>query len=363
MAGLGYTVVSGAAALSGVVAQAGISEATGLLDGVLGNKKGNDGDIKYYYNSNRGGNFLANFAAPIGRAAAQYAKDYAIGQLNKLADNALNKLFRKQKKEFQGSQWATLIEEYEANVSEKKYGMLAVNDGKNYIPAMDKMGQFYPTAFIMGIKLDQPISYSVYNVAKRENGFRQSGYTPKEIELPKQTDTLVWYDVSAIPTINSDKNVLLTPVQGRDYTRKEIIGNGDIKFSVTGRMSSGVPGVYPENEVRKFIQIMKYKGIVRCNHFILGILGIDKFIITSWSLSPRQGFGDNVQDYTFSAVGVMPDKQVKVDADTINILDYSIQQEKPQGKWAKLLENKLRGIKNGGINALSAGGSGLISKI
>lgn len=358
MAGLGYTVVSGAAALGGAVAQAGISEATGLLDGVLGNKKGNDGDIKYYYNSNRGGNFLANFAAPIARAAAQYAKDYAIGQLNKLADKALDKLFGKQKKEFQGSKWATLIEEYECNVEEKKYGMLAVNDGKNYIPAMDNMGQFYPTAFIMGIKLDQPISYSV---TKRQNGFGQKDY--RLDMMPQQTDTLVWYDVSAIPTINSDKNVLLTPVQGRDYTRKEIIGNGDIKFSVTGRMTSGVPGVYPENEVKKFVQIMNYKGIIRCNHFILGILGIDKFIITSWSLSPRQGFGDNVQDYTFSAVGVMPDKQVKVDADTINILDYSIQQEKPQGKWAKLLENKLRGIKNGGINALSAGGSGLISKI
>ena len=343
MAGLGYTVVSGAAALGGAVAQAGISEATGLLDGVLGNKKGNDGDIKYYYNSNRGGNFLANFAAPIARAAAQYAKDYAIGQLNKLADKALDKLFGKQKKEFQGSKWATLIEEYECNVEEKKYGMLAVNDGKNYIPAMDNMGQFYPTAFIMGIKLDQPISYSV---TKRQNGFGQKDY--RLDMMPQQTDTLVWYDVSAIPTINSDKNVLLTPVQGRDYTRKEIIGNGDIKFSVTGRMTSGVPGVYPENEVKKFVQIMN---------------GIDKFIITSWSLSPRQGFGDNVQDYTFSAVGVMPDKQVKVDADTINILDYSIQQEKPQGKWAKLLENKLRGIKNGGINALSAGGSGLISKI
>jgi hypothetical protein len=142
------------------------------------------------------------------------------------------------------------------------------------------------------------------------------------------------------------------------------VGNGDVKFSVTGKMCSGVPGVYPEQEVQKFIQIMNFKGVVHCNHFILSLLGIDKFVVTSWNLSPRQGFGDNTQDYSFSGVGVMPDKEVKVEADTINILDYRIQEEEQKkGKWAKLLDSKLEGLKNGAMETASKAADGGINSL
>lgn len=342
---LGYSVVNGAATSA-------ISMGNNWLRGVLGISGPRPGQkIEYYYNYQPGANFILTHTAPILRAAAQYAKEYAISEVKKILKG---KTVGSSK-----SNWSCLIEDYSSHVLKKHYGMLEVNgkgSGK-YIPAINNYGEYCPEAFIMGIKLEKPINYRMSRhkrggVSERVNSINASSYFGEDVSIPETTDTLVWFDPIAIPTINSDKNVLLTPVQGRDYTRKEIIGNGDIKFTVSGKMVSGVPGVYPTAEVEKFSQIMKHKGLVYCNHYILDILGIDKFIILSWSLSPRQGFGDNEQEYTFSAVGVMPDKETKVNADTISILDYRINEEKKAGKgmWATLVGNKLEGLKSAGLD-------------
>ncbi len=341
---LTYNVANGVVTSAMSMAFNGINEVMGI-NRIPGQR------IDYYYNcKSKGSHFWSVHTAPILRASAQYAKQYALDQAKKMLG--------KKTKGADESAWTTLIADYSNKVKEKHYGMLPVNGGSEYIPAIDTYGELCPYAFIMGIKLKDPINYTA-KTKKRggKTGSASDGFSRQDIKVPKTTDMLVWYDPLAIPQINSDKNILLTPVQGRDYTRKEIIGNGDIKFSVSGKMCSGVPGVYPEEQVKKFKQIMDYKGLVYCNHYILDILGIDKFIITGWSLSPRQGFGDNTQDYTFSAVGVMPDKVTKVEADTINIIDYSIQksEKKEKGAWASLVDKKLEGLKNGSMDSASKG--------
>lgn len=346
---LGYNVTNG-------VATSAMSMGNNWLQGVLGvTGKRNGQKIEYYYNYQPGANFILTHTAPILRAAAQYAKEYAMKELKKFLKGKTQGM--------EGSAWTVLIDDYANKVREKHYGMLQVNrdgGGQDFIPAINNYGEYCPEAFVMGIKLENPISYKVN---KNMRGNKSAGLNKvttysqdsQSVNIPATTDMLVWFDPVAIPQINSDKNVLLTPVQGRDYTRKEIIGNGDVKFSVSGKMVSGVPGVYPEAEVQKFKQIMDYKGIVYCNHYILDILGIDKFIITGWSLSPRQGFADNTQDYTFSAVGVMPDKETKIEADTISIIDYSIQEaeKKERSMWAKLIQKKLEGLQNGALDTIN----------
>ena len=332
---------------NGVVSSA-MSMGFNGINEIMGINRVKGQEIDYYYNYKPGANFWSVHSAPILRAAAQYAKQYAIDQVKKLLKGKVQGR--------EDSAWSTLIKDYGDKVRQKHYGMLQVNrdgGGEDYIPAVDNYGELCPYAFIMGIKLKEPIAYKMQS---RIRGGR-IGQKRLDVNMPTQTDMLVWFDPLAIPQMNSDKNVILTPVQGRDFTRKEIVGNGDIKFSVSGKMCSGVPGVYPEDQVRKFKQIMDYKGLVYCNHYILDILGIDKFIITGWSLSPRQGYGDNTQDYTFSAVGVMPDEVTKVEADTINIVDYSIQQAEKtkKGAWAQLVQKKLEGLQNGALDSLNKG--------
>ena len=70
-----------------------------------------------------------------------------------------------------------------------------------------------------------------------------------------KTKTVCFYDTIAQATAKSAKNIVLTTVQGRDYTRKELVSGGDVSFSVSGKIVSHDDGVYPDNEVKKFIQV------------------------------------------------------------------------------------------------------------
>ena len=53
----------------------------------------------------------------------------------------------------------------------------------------------------------------------------------------------------------------------------------------------------------------------------------------------------------------MPDEVTKVEADTINIVDYSIQQaeKNKKGAWAQLVQKKLEGLQNGALDSLNKG--------
>ncbi len=74
--------------------------------------------------------------------------------------------------------------------------------------------------------------------------------------------------------VSSKNNIVLTTVQGRDYTRKEYVSGGDLEISVTGKITSKYPEVYPEAEVSKFLRLMQFKGVLDCDNTILRQFGI-----------------------------------------------------------------------------------------
>ena len=147
----------------------------------------------------------------------------------------------------------------------------------------------------------------------------------------------------------------MTRVVGRDYSRKELFSNGDIEFTVNGTISSNIADVYPANEVKKFIQIMKYKGIVKVNNQMLDQFGIDGIVIKGFSLDAKDGF-KNQQNYTFSAVGIMPKSEVNVMRDTIVTIDRNLtKNSEKKNKWSQMLNNKLEGISNTAIGMADQG--------
>ena len=70
--------------------------------------------------------------------------------------------------------------------------------------------------------------------------------TATEVKVPGDP---VFLDLGAIVQVQSSNNLVLTKVQGRDYSRKELISGGDINFTVTGKIVSNYPDVYPYAEV------------------------------------------------------------------------------------------------------------------
>ena len=196
-------------------------------------------------------------------------------------------------------------------------GDLVYNTTENghKITAKDKYGNRVPEALMLHYDTNKLIQVNDRVAAQGEDSAYTNSFTTK---------TLCFIDMIARVTVSSDKNLVLTQVQGRDFTRKELVSGGDITFNVSGKMVSNSPDIYPENEVKKFVQTMQYSGVVKVNHLVFKQLGVDKIIIKNFNL----GTSDckNEQPYSFSCVAVEPDEAVMVTEDTIGVVNQTIQE-------------------------------------
>lgn len=226
---------------------------------------------------------------------------------------------------------ATLIENQQKQIDENEWGVVQMSDGSK-IYAKDKYGEKVPEALMLSYDGDDDVVTEDFNVTEFEG---KKTYNKFSIT----SKTLVFIDLSPGVSCSSAKNVVMTPVQGRDYSRKELVSGGDLKFNVSGIIVGNDMGIYPETQVQKLIQICQYGGVVNVNHFQFKQFNIDKIIITDFSLGEPEC--KNEQPYSFSCVAVEPDEDVMVTKDTIAILNQEIQLS-PMNKWYKLiLENKL----------------------
>lgn len=312
---------------------------------------GRDRNCKFYYNDGAGGSIL--------QVAVKGAVGGVVSELKDEAVNAFNSLLNgKRTKSNIGSAW-TESELKKQEEEAKEYGMMQVDGGTIY--ALDDWGCKAPEALMLGIELDQSITvtqnFPVYRtqVIDAKKGIYKE-QEPNTINNVVTTKTLVWYDTTALVTINSDKNLIATRVQGRDYSRKELVSNGDIKFSVSGQITSGKPDIYPSEEVKKFIKVMQYKGIVKINNQILDQFGVSHIVITNFNISPRQGY-KALQQYSFSAIGLQPEKDIEISEDTISIIPQKVVADKEDdgSEWMKMLNNQLEGLKSMAADVFSQG--------
>lgn len=153
----------------------------------------------------------------------------------------------------------------------------------------------------------------------------------------EEVNTVFFVDLSPSISVSSSKNVIMTKVQGRDATRKELIGGGDLVFQVSGNIMPQHPGSlnyklrreYPTQEVNAFVKLMEHNGIINVLHYAFGNLNVTRCIIQDWNL-PKQEYV-NMQPYSFSCVAVEPDEAI-TSIDIINTLDNAVYNS-PQDKW------------------------------
>ena len=136
-----------------------------------------------------------------------------------------------------------------------------------------------------------------------------------------------------------------------------------MNFTVQGEIVSDEVGIYPDNDVKKFIQIMQYGGVVNVNHFQFDKFNVKQILIKDFNFGNQEFL--NVQPYTFTCVAVEPDEDVIVKSDTMAVINKDIVLS-PMNKWYKLiLNNKYAEIVantaaravsssvNGGLDALT----------
>lgn len=160
-------------------------------------------------------------------------------------------------------------------------------------------------------------------------------YDNKECKIqPNGTYGLVTFvDLQPQVQVSSKNNIVLTTVQGRDYTRKEYVSGGDLEVTINGKITSKYPDVYPEGEMSKFLKLMQYKGVLDCDNTILRQFNISQLIILNYALSPCEY--RNIQPYTLTCVAVEPAESVQLKLADQEKVDTAI---KHTNKWIKYVK-------------------------
>ena len=152
-----------------------------------------------------------------------------------------------------------------------------------------------------------------------------------KVEPNSKYGLISFVDLQPQVQISSKNNILLTTVQGRDYSRKELISGGDLEINISGKITSKYPEVYPESEVSKFIKIVQYKGVIDCDNTILRQFNISRLIILNYTFPPSEY--RNIQPYTISCVTVEPSEAVELKLAEQEKVDASIADK---NKWIKI---------------------------
>lgn len=151
-----------------------------------------------------------------------------------------------------------------------------------------------------------------------------------KVEKNSNYGLVTFVDLQPMVQVNSKNNIVMTQVQGRNYSRKEYISGGDLEISVNGKITSKYAEVYPEAEVSKFLKLMQFKGVVECDNTILRQFNIDRLIVLSYSLPTSDC--RNIQPYTLSCVAVEPSESIQLKLAAEEKVDVAI---KHSNKWIK----------------------------
>lgn len=177
----------------------------------------------------------------------------------------------------------------------------------------------------------------IKNLSTNESGNTESVFDNTKIEVP---GSIAFCDLGANVSSQSSNNLILTKVQGRDYSRKELVSGGDINFTVTGKIVSNYPDIYPYEDVSKFVKLMQYKGILKVYNILFQQYNVTQILIKDFQMGQDDGF-KNVQPYQFTCVAVEPDEVADVVTDTINAQNITIAHQKKKG-WTTLMLNQVK---------------------
>lgn len=106
---------------------------------------------------------------------------------------------------------------------------------------------------------------------------------------------------SVLIVANQAKNVIKTPISGRDGTVKEYISAGDFVISVSGQIVSE-SNTYPELEVENFRSVMEANASLSVvSSFINDSLNVGNIVIENYKISQVRG-SRNAVEISFNAV-------------------------------------------------------------
>ena len=105
-------------------------------------------------------------------------------------------------------------------------------------------------------------------------------------------------------SVSQSKNIVTTPIQGRDGTVKEYISMGDYSISIEGKIVSR-NNDYPADEVNELIQILNSPVSIKIISEFLSFFGIHESVVENYDFPQMEGFR-NTQEFSISLLSDTP---------------------------------------------------------
>ena len=123
---------------------------------------------------------------------------------------------------------------------------------------------------------------------------------------PQNQIQLIW----CLVTISMKKNIVKTPVQGRNGTVKEYISDGDFDITLEGGLFSENPNDFPYNDTKLLVNILKIPAAITMVSEYAQLFGIHNVVIEDYEFKQEHG-KQNIQLFRIKAVSDEPIELVK----------------------------------------------------
>lgn len=158
--------------------------------------------------------------------------------------------------------------------------------GTIIVPQNPPVGTFIRPAQVTPEPTDDTVGTSMLGTPVYSNLiFLADPDTPENRDL--RMDTILMY-------VSQFRNIIVTPVAGRNGTVKEYISDNDYDIEVRGLIVSEHPNVFPREEVEALKNICKLKKAVQVAGNFLEIFDISYAVITAYDIGEKLGSRNEV---------------------------------------------------------------------
>ena len=109
--------------------------------------------------------------------------------------------------------------------------------------------------------------------------------------------------------VNQVRNIVTTPVNGRNGTVKEYISDGDYQITARGMLVNPVNS-FPEKDLELFLTICKLERVVEVSSKFLQFFDINDVVITNYRVSEKLGTRNEVP----FELTMVSDQEITLDA-------------------------------------------------
>lgn len=95
-------------------------------------------------------------------------------------------------------------------------------------------------------------------------------------------------------SVSNRKNVVLTPISGRNGTIKEYINRGDYEIRVNGNIVTNFGNLFPTQEVRELRRIMELEREIEVSSAFLNHFNITTCVVLDYNVNEREAIRNAV---------------------------------------------------------------------